>query len=160
VDAFTDVRKDQPPGTPARLPDLVTWLPLLRESLAQQGQFRWPLQGDSMRPTLPPDCEIVIVPISGLLPLGSLIVFAGQESALVAHRLVRRTKRYLVAQGDARWHPDPRLNPTQLLGRVVEATIDGRRIWPGRFELVCKWLWVGRAFCLWLLRRAWRHLRR
>jgi hypothetical protein len=159
VDILADARKDQP-GTPARLPDLVTWLPLLRESLVQQGQFRWPLQGDSMRPTLPPGCEIVIVPLSGPLPLGSLIVFAGQDSALVAHRLVRRTNRYLVAQGDARWHPDPRLDSTQLLGRVVEARIDGRRVWPGRFELVYQWLWVGRAFGLWLLRRAWRHLRR
>lgn len=160
MDTVADVRTNPPDDPQARLPDLVTWLPLLRESLAQQGQFCWPLHGESMQPTLPPDCEIAIVPISDTPPLGSLIVFAGHDSALVAHRLVHRAGRLLVAQGDARRSPDPWLDPTQMLGQVVQATVDGRRIWPGRFEIVLKWLWVGRASGLWLLRRARRQARR
>ena len=151
---FANVRKEHSENLPARLPNLATWLPLLRESLSRQGRFRWFLHGSSMQPTLPPDCEIAIVPISDKLPLGSLIVFAGNDSALVAHRLVHRTDRHLVAQGDARLQPDPWLDPAQVLGRVVEALVNGRRIWPSRFEALIKWRWVGRAYGLWLLRRA------
>ena len=145
---------DTPTSSQERLPALAAWLPLLRESLAQQGRFRWPLRGVSMRPTLPPNCDITIVPLPGKLPLGSLIVFAGRDSALVAHRLVHRTRRHLVAQGDARWQPDPWLDPTQVLGLVATATVDDRRVWPSRVEALLKWFWVGRAAGLWLLRRA------
>ena len=110
-----------------------------------------------MLPTLPPDCEITIVPLPDKLPLGSLIVFAGSNSALVAHRLVRRTDHYLIAQGDARLRPDPWLDPAQVLGLVSAATVDGRRVWPSQIEALLKWFWVGRAAGLWLLRRArWR----
>ena len=135
------------------LPNLATWLPLLRESLARQSRFHWPLRGVSMQPTLPADCEITIVPLPDHLPLGSLIVFAGRDSALVAHRLVHRTARHLVAQGDARQQPDPWLDPVQVLGLVSAATVDSRRVWPSRIEALLKWFWVGRAAALWLLRR-------
>ena len=139
-----------------RLPNLATWLPLLRESLARQGRFRWPLRGASMLPTLPSNCEITIIPLPDKLPLGSLIVFAGRDSALVAHRLVHRTDLHFVAQGDARQQPDPWLDPAHVLGLVSAATVDGRRVWPSRIEAPLKWFWVGRAAGLWLLRRARR----
>ena len=142
------------------LPQLATWLPLLRESLTRQGRFRWPLRGASMRPTLPPDCEILIVPLPDNLPLGSLIVFAGHNSALVVHRLVYRTDRHLVAQGDARQQPDPRLDPTQVLGLVTAAYVDGHRVWPSQIEALTKWRWIGRATALWLLRRTIRNLQK
>lgn len=145
---------DSPTSSQERLPVLTAWLPLLRESLAQQGSFRWPLRGVSMRPTLPPNCDVAIVPLPAKLPLGSLIVFAGRDSALVVHRLVHRTKDHLVAQGDARWRPDPWLDPTLVLGLVVTATVDDRRVWPSRIEALLKWFWVGRAAGLWLMRRA------
>ena len=135
------------------LPNLATWLPLLRESLARQGRFRWPLRGASMLPTLPSNCEITIVPLPDKLALGSLIVFAGRDSELVAHRLVRHTDRHLVAQGDARLRPDPWLDPAQVLGLVSAAAVDGRRVWPNRVEALLKWWWVARAVTLWLLRR-------
>ncbi len=135
-----------------RLPNLATWLPLLRDSLAHQGRFRWPLRGASMLPTLPPNCEITIIPLPDNLSLGSLIVFAGRDSELVAHRLVRHTDHHLVAQGDARLRPDPWLDPAQVLGLVSAATVDGRRVWPKRVERLLKWWWVARAVTLWLLR--------
>ena len=113
-----------------------------------------------MEPTLPPDCEITIVPVVDDLPLGSLIVFAGRDSALVVHRLVRRTNRYLVAQGDARLWPDPRLDPAQVLGRVIAAETASRRIWPGRFEGLVSWFWVSRAAGLWFARRVHARVRR
>lgn len=134
------------------LPSLQQWLPLLRESLAREGRFRWQLRGVSMTPTLPPDCEIEIAPPPPWIPRGALIVFAS-GSALVAHRLVQRSDPFWVAQGDNRREPDPWLRSSQVLGVVVAAYQEGRRIWPGPLEPVLRWWWIGRAGCLWLLRR-------
>ncbi len=105
-----------------------------------------------MLPTLPPGCEIEIVPPPATIPLGALLVFAGQAS-LVAHRLVHHADPYLVAQGDNRREPDPRLRPEQVLGVVLIAYQGERRLWPNHWEPILKWWWIGRAGGLWLLRR-------
>jgi hypothetical protein len=141
------------------LPNLQQWLPLLGESLAQQGRFRWQLRGVSMQPTLPPDCAIEIAPPPHTIGLGALVVFAGNAS-LVVHRLVHRAPPFLVTQGDNRREPDPRLRPVQVLGVVVAAYDGERRIWPGRLEPVLRWWWMGRACALWLGRRLRRLQRR
>jgi hypothetical protein len=141
------------------LPNLRQWLPLLSESLAQQGRFRWQLRGASMLPTLPPGCEIEIVPPPATLPLGALLVFAGRDS-LVVHRLVHRSSPYFVAQGDNRREPDPWLRPDQVLGVVLSAYRGEHRLWPSRWEPVLRWRWIGRAGGLWLLRRLRRIVNR
>lgn len=134
------------------LPSLHVWLSLLSESLAQEGRFRWQLRGASMMPTLPPDCEIEIVPPPARIPLGALLVFAS-GSSLVAHRLVHRSASFLVAQGDNRREPDRWLRPVQVLGVVAAAYQGSRRVWPRSLEPVLRWWWVGRAGVLWLVRR-------
>jgi hypothetical protein len=139
------------------LPNLHQWLPLLSESLAHQGRFRWQMRGASMLPTLPPDCEIEIVPPPAAIPLGALVVFAGNAS-LVVHRLVHRTPSRLLTQGDNRRGPDAWLQPSQVLGVVVAAYYDTRRIWPRAAEPVLRWWWIGRADGMWLLRRSKRLL--
>ncbi len=141
------------------LPNLRQWLPLLSESLAQQGRFRWQLRGGSMLPTLPPGCEIEIAPPPASLSPGALLVFAGSAS-LVVHRLVHRTPFFLVAQGDNRREPDPRLRPGQVLGIVVAAYQGDRQLWPRPWEPILKWWWIGRAGGLWLLRRIKRRINR
>ncbi len=130
------------------LPELISvWLPLLREALERDGQFRVPLRGNSMRPTLPDACDIVIVPLPPRPRLGSLLVFA-QRDALVAHRLVRRTRGRWIAQGDGRLVPDPALQPEQVLGLVSAAYAGDRRIWPGPLERAAAWFWVARHYAL------------
>lgn len=133
-----------PPGRPALAS---VWLPLLREALERDGQFRFPLRGSSMRPTLPEHCEVVIVPLPPRPRPGSLIVFALGD-ALVAHRLVRRTPRGWMAQGDGRLGPDPALQPEQVLGLVSAAYAGDRRIWPGRLERAAACFWVARYHAL------------
>ena len=123
------------------------WLPLLHESLAREGRFRWQLAGKSMEPTLPDGCQIEIVPLRGAAPLGSVVVFAG-GSHLVAHRLVHRRGRYLVTQGDGRREPDRWLLPAQLVGLVDKASAGGHVVWPGRGEALLRWRWIGRAYAL------------
>lgn len=165
-----NIRPGVPPDSaPARadapaLPELISvWLPLLREALQRDGQFRFPLRGSSMRPTLPETCDIVIVPLPSRPRLGSLLVFA-QRDALVAHRLVRRTRDRWIAQGDGRWVSDPALLPAQVLGLVSAAYAGDRRIWPGRLERAAAWFWVARHYALSAamrpLRMAARQLRR
>ncbi|MCB9132530.1 MAG: S24/S26 family peptidase [Anaerolineales bacterium] len=139
------------------LPQLQSWLPLLQESLAREGRFRWQLAGKSMEPTLRDGCQIEIVPIRDAISLGDVVVFAG-GSALVAHRLVHRSGRYLVTQGDGRREPDRWLQPTQLVGQVDKAWLDSRVIWPGRGEKVLRWRWIGRAYVLAGVRRMRRLL--
>lgn len=139
-------------STDMGLPQLQSWLPLLQESLASEGVFRWHLAGKSMEPTLPDGCQIEIVPVQETVSLGSVVVFAG-GSALVAHRLVHRSGRYLVTQGDGRREPDRWLRPAQLVGRVDKARVGGRVMWPGRGEALLRWFWVSRAHVLAGLRR-------
>ena len=134
------------------LPNLQQWLPLLGESLAQHQRFRWQLRGASMSPTLPSGCDIEITPPPATIPLGALVVFAGNTS-LVAHRLVHRAPPFLVTQGDHRREPDRWLRPEQVLGVVAAAYLDQRRIWPRPGEHLLRWRWIGRAYLLWLLRR-------
>jgi hypothetical protein len=126
------------------LPPEAAWVPLLKEVLAREGRCRWPLRGNSMRPTLPAECEIEVVPLPADAPLGALIVFAGQ-GALVAHRLVRRSGRWWLTQGDNRRSPDCVLEQPQVLGLVQAAyTPDGRRCWPTPLAGALAWFWIAR----------------
>ncbi len=140
---------------------LSAWLPILQEALTREGRFRFPLHGTSMRPTLPTACEIEIVPLPAAVedvPLGALIVYAHGD-ALIAHRLVRRTAAAWIVQGDGRLAPDRPVAPGQVLGAVVAAYADDRRIWPRRAEGLVRWLWIARHHALRPARAAWRRVR-
>jgi hypothetical protein len=131
------------------------WLPLLRESLARGERFRWPLQGTSMCPTLPPGCLIEIAALPAQPGLGAVIVFSSGKE-LVAHRLVQRSGDAWVTQGDGRLGPDRPLNLSQGLGIVIAAfSTDDHPLWPGRFSRVETYWWIARYHAL----RLPRHLR-
>jgi phage repressor protein C with HTH and peptisase S24 domain len=136
----------------------VTWLPLLREALAKEGRFRWPLRGNSMWPTLPAECEIELAPLAFPVRPGELIVFVVDDT-LIAHRLVRRTGHYWIAQGDHRLAPDRPLRPDQVVGRVIAAYQNNRRCWPRRFSPLWRVAWLTRYQALRAARAAraaWR----
>jgi hypothetical protein len=138
------------------------WAPLLREALAREGRFRWPLRGTSMLPTLPVECEIEVTPLPERprerLHLGSLVVIAVGDT-LIAHRLVRRAGGQWVTQGDGRRAPDPSVELGQVFGVVTEAYEGGRRCWPDRAEPALRWFWVARYYLLRPIRSAWHVLR-
>lgn len=135
-----------------------TWLPLLFDALVEQGSMRLPLRGNSMLPTLPAECEIEVVPLSGPPALGDLIVFVAGD-VLVAHRLVRRQGGRLIAQGDHRLGPDRPLTPDQILGRVAAAYVDAQRVWPTSGARRTAWLWQVRYQALRAARYTARLLR-
>ena len=132
-----------------------TWLPLLKEALAKEGRFRWRLHGTSMLPTLPAECEIELAPLTRPVRLGELIVFVVDDT-LIAHRLVRRTGQYWIAQGDHRLAPDRPLHPDQVVGRVIAAYQNNRRCWPRRFSAAARIAWLARYQALRVVRTAWR----
>ena len=128
--------------------DAAVWLPLLREALDAEGRFRFPLRGNSMRPTLPAHCEIDVTPLAGRPRLGELIVFV-VDDALVAHRLVRRRGDVLIAQGDNRLGPDRPLLPDQVLGRVAELLMSmDRKSGRKTAERLAAWFWITRYHAL------------
>ena len=140
-------------GAPAKPLIDGEWLLLLRSTLAHGEHFRWPLQGTSMRPTLPPGCLIEIAPLPNLPRLGDIVVFfAG--GALVAHRLVQRHGDTWITQGDGRPGADRPQAATLALGVVIGAfRTDGRRFWPGRFSHAQAGWWIARYHLLKNLRR-------
>jgi hypothetical protein len=133
--------------------------PLLRQALAAEGRFRWQLRGRSMTPTLPPACQIEVIPLPEPAPLGALVVFAAGDR-LIAHRLVRRAGGRWVTQGDGCLAADAPLTPKQILGVVQAAYQDGRRCWPGRGARCLAWFWIARHHALRPVRWAWRAARR
>jgi len=135
-----------------------TWLPLLREALEREGVFRFPLRGSSMRPTLPAECDIEIVPLPSQTPLGALIVFVIDDT-LIAHRLVRRSGGRWIAQGDGRLGPDRPLESSQVLGLVSAAHQNGRRCWPTGASRMLTLFWVARHWALRPARAVRRALR-
>ena len=112
-----------------------------------------------MTPTLPPACEIEVIPLPAQTPLGALVVFVAGER-LIAHRLVQRAGERWVTQGDGALAADAPLAPAQLLGIVAAAYRDGQRCWPGRAERGLAWAWIVRYHALRPLRQAWRVVRR
>ncbi len=141
-------------------PPLADLASLLRETLAAEGRFRWPLRGRSMWPTLPTSCEIeVIAPPERLRPGLLAVTVAGD--ALAAHRLMRCVAGRWVTQGDGCLMPDAPLAPEQIVAVVVAAYRDGRRCWPGPAERWLARFWVVRHHALRPLAvacRAWRRL--
>jgi hypothetical protein len=135
------------------------WLPLLREALVREGRFVLPLRGNSMRPTLPAACEIEVRPLPGAPRVGELVVFV-LDDTLVAHRIVRCAGERWIARGDNRLVADRALRGEQMLGRVVAASVAGRRVWPPRGERVLRAFWVARHYVLAAVRLIVRRVRR
>lgn len=136
----------------AGLPPAEALASLLRQTLAAGGRVRLLLQGRSMTPTLPSDCEIEAAPLAGPAPLGALVIFVA-DGRLVAHRLVRRAGDRWVTQGDGRPLPDAPLTADQIIGVVAAAYRDGRRCWPGPGERWLARFWRARHHARRLLRR-------
>lgn len=127
------------------------WVPLFWETLERDGRLLWRVEGESMRPTLPPGCTIEIHAIKGRISLGTLLVFA-EQGALVVHRLVARRGERLVLQGDNRKIPDLLIQPEQVIGYVVKATYQEALIYPHKFIQLVAIFMIARYYWLMCLR--------
>ncbi|HSP99198.1 MAG TPA: S24/S26 family peptidase [Candidatus Dormibacteraeota bacterium] len=86
------------------------------------------IRGSSMAPAIPPRSRLR-VRVGGQIPcqVGD-VVFYLADDGYTAHRVVYRAAGgdYLLAEGDARFAPDPPLSCRQVLGTVVAVEIDGQ----------------------------------
>ncbi|MCP4659438.1 MAG: hypothetical protein GY856_28860 [bacterium] len=78
--------------------------------------------GGSMGPLLRPGTRVRIRPLSGLPPLGAVLVYDAADR-LVVHRLVRIEGRgeglRLVTKGDLSLRRDPPIEPGRILGQAI-----------------------------------------
>lgn len=140
-----------------RTASIETWLPLLRETVEREGVWKWRVAGTSMVPTLPPDSEIHIYPLSPSVSLGDIVVFVdANTNDLVVHRIVRRHKNGWITQGDNRLVPDRQVPSSHILGVVRYATYQGDAYYPPRYLKIIAISWLSRYHCL----RFWRWIRR
>ncbi len=87
--------------------------------------------GWSMRPLLRPGARVSVRSLSGLPPLGAILVYAAADR-LVIHRLIRIERRgevpRLVTKGDLSPRCDSPIEPQQVLGEVVQVEMPGRSL--------------------------------
>lgn len=133
---------------------------MLIDLLNLERELHYPLEGESMLPTLPPGSLLTIKPLIGSPAVGDILVFSRSDQ-LVAHRLIRvvvgfNHTRWIVTQGDNCVRPDPAQQFDCVIGYVVSATYHGRVIWPVANQSIRRWRWIVRAYLLAAKRRARR----
>jgi hypothetical protein len=146
-----------PDTLPHTTPPLHKWVPLLRETLQREGRLLWQVQGQSMLPTLPPDCTIEIHDVASGVQLGDVLVFV-DKAALVVHRLVARRGERLILQGDNRKVPDAPIHLDQIIGKVVKATYQERLTYPHKFLRFIAIFWIARYYWFRMRRFVYRNL--
>lgn len=122
-----------------------------------------------MRPFLFDGDRLEIAPVSSAdLHVGDIVLMWTPEDLPLAHRIVRITGhgegRRFDLKGDANLRLDRQVAPADVIGVVVAAVRDGRRIpldrgWRRVAGRLWAWLTPVRPSTYPLLRRAWRLLR-
>jgi hypothetical protein len=103
-------------------------LPLAAQLGETQTDVESAIRGSSMAPAIPPRSRLR-VRVGGQIPCQEGdVVFYLADGGYTAHRVVYRAAGdgYLLAEGDARFAPDPPLVRRQVLGTVVAVEIEGQ----------------------------------
>jgi alkylated DNA nucleotide flippase Atl1 len=95
-----------------------TAIALARELLAEKGTLRIPVNTTSMIPFARVGDYLHIAAVSGKPRVGDILMVDHDGKALT-HRLIRYLGRSLLMMGDALWRPDPLIESSQIIGRVV-----------------------------------------
>jgi hypothetical protein len=125
--------------------------------LLSSGRLQFSATGASMLPALWPG-DLMTVQSAGIadIGLGEIVLFRLNRS-LCLHRVVQNTGGSLITRGDSVPDPDPPVQPSAILGRLV-AVQRGRRSFVPKENLNCcqellvRFLRRSRHFCAALLR--------
>jgi hypothetical protein len=142
----------------------------IAEACIRQGiRVRAPTKGWSMRPFLFGSDLLEIEPIApAQLTVGDIVLVRTSAQEMLAHRIIRITgdgeNRRFDLKGDANLRIDRQVAPADVLGIVVAAIRDGRRIpldrgWRRVAGRLWAWLTPVRPSTYPLIRRAWRPLK-
>ncbi len=110
---------------------------LAEEIIRKFGELRLRVFGTSMAPAILPG-DLIVVRRAGLAEIsaGDVVLF-GRDGRFFVHRTVRRMiassaekagETRLVTRGDRLQHEDPPVSSSELLGRVVSLSRDGRQL--------------------------------
>jgi hypothetical protein len=104
-------------------------LPLAEQLGDADTAFESAIHGSSMSPAIPAHSRIK-VRLGGTCQVGDIIFYLA-DGGYTVHRVVYRSRAwagddYLLAEGDARFAPDPPLTRRQVLGTVEAVQVDGR----------------------------------
>ena len=101
---------------------------LFIDLLSQIGEARLGVSGSSMLPSIWPGDVLTVRQCSQSdVHIGDIAVFT-RAGRLFAHRVVQRDGVTLITQGDGVPSQDPPVGPDALLGRVMCASRNGRRV--------------------------------
>ena len=117
----------QPGEAQVRTLTMAQWCALAREGCAPPVTI--PLEGDSMRPLIRRGRDpVTIVPISGELKKGDVVLFTLGDGRYVVHRIWKCRDDLVQTLGDNCASPEPWFPRKQVLGRAVRVDRDGRSI--------------------------------
>jgi signal peptidase I len=124
---------------------------LMEAVLAKDGTFRFTASGSSMAPFIQTGDMVTISPLrKGRVGLGTVVAFKHPVGGhLVIHRVVGVAHGTFLIKGDNTPHRSDGWIPSGcLIGRVLEITRDGRRVWLGlgveRYLIAffSRWQWL------------------
>ena len=104
--------------------------------LLSLGKIPLKSQGQSMLPILHPNDIVYFkkIPFSKI-KVDDLIVFK-KKNQLITHRVIYKTKKYLIAKGDNNPNFDDKIYPQQILGKVYQIKRDGQIFKPETLYLI------------------------
>jgi hypothetical protein len=100
---------------------------LAREHLAREGWLRVPVTSGSMSPMMRLGDWVQVGAVQQPLHLGDIVMVDAGGKAVI-HRLIFRSRRYLILQGDAVFRFDPPVAPKQVIGIVTARERNGRKV--------------------------------
>lgn len=155
-----NMRSYNQPKVNVRTMDEREFLPVCKEVLAAGGSLPLRVTGVSMRPFLKEGRDtVLLLPVSGALRRGDVVLFTRPGGKLVLHRIVRLGEKTLLVTGDNQVELET--VPREAVLAVAQRVLRGEKtLTPGNaewifFRTVWRWLRPLRPF-FW---RIWRLLK-
>jgi len=114
--------------------------PLVEDILSEGLRFVFTAKGNSMSPFISDGDTVLIKPCGSSVHTGDVLLFRQSDSALVLHRLIKKSGRGVITRGDACVIDDGLTRFEDIIGRAVR--IEGRitsmfLFFPLGYLLVC-----------------------
>jgi len=109
---------------------------LITKIISKTKNFSLKSQGESMLPILRENDIIYFKKISfSEIKVNDLIIFK-KKNQLITHRVIYKTKKYLITKGDNNPNSDGKIYPKQILGRVYQIKRNGQIFKPDTLYLI------------------------
>ena len=118
---MSDIKKEK-----IKLHDLV---PTIRAVIESDGEFLLYPSGESMRPTIRPGLDAVLLRRADTLRTGDLVLYQRKDGAYVLHRIVKITESgCFTTRGDNQFFNEYNVHPTTVIAKVCAIQKGKKRI--------------------------------